>query len=400
MKFVHVEDFIHPDAGYQLNLLSKLQVEQGHEVTIITAEIEEVPIFLTSFFGKEDIDQKDEAFFKRTGVRILRHPIYRFLSGRAIFKSGLHRLIKDQKPDVLFVHGEDTLTGMKLLWDYKKMNVPYVLDCHMLEMASENRFREYFRVFFRKFVTPIILKNHIPLIRVVDSDFVEKHFNIPLNKTHLLSFGTDTNYYRPDAAIKLKYREEYKFDEEDFIVLYAGKLDSYKGGEFLSSALKQRIEAKGRNIKFIIIGTSPKDDYGREVEYNFSQSENDILRMPTQTYAGLAKYYQMADIAIFPKQCSMSYYEVQSCGLPVILEENEINVERASNFKGIIFKEQSQESLRDAIIEFAEMDKFDFDSFKKNARENVVQNYDYVHIAQKFTNVMIDEHKRFYNSQI
>ena len=43
MHFVHVEDFFHPDAGYQVNLLSRLQVLQGHRVTIVTAELERMP---------------------------------------------------------------------------------------------------------------------------------------------------------------------------------------------------------------------------------------------------------------------------------------------------------------------------------------------------------------------
>jgi glycosyltransferase involved in cell wall biosynthesis len=397
MKFVHIEDFVHPDAGYQLNLLSKLQVEQGHDVTIVTSEIEKVPDFLTSFFGKDNIAQKDRDFEKRTGVKILRYPIYRFYSGRAIFKSGLHKFLKSLKPDVLFVHGEDTLMGMKLLWDYKKMKMPYVLDCHMLEMASENRFSEQFRSFFRKFVTPVILKNNIPLIRVVDSDFVEKHYNIPLSKTELLSFGTDTNYYKPDDKLKSQYRSEYNIADEDFVVLYAGKLDTHKAGKFLAQTFKKKFELNNKNIKFIVIGTPPNSKYGQEVEQILKESENDILIFPTQTYAGLAKFYQMADIAVFPKQCSMSYYEVQSTSLPVVLEENEINIDRASNKKGIIFESGSIEDFRKAILTFGNMDNDEFETYKTNARLNILENYDYVPIAQKFTDVMINEYNRFHD---
>ena len=399
MKFVHIEDFIHPDAGYQLNLLSKLQVEQGHEVIIVTAEMEKVPIFLTSFFGKDNIEEIDEKFRARTGVRLIRYPIYNFYSGRAIFKSGLHKLLRNLNPDVLFIHGEDTLMGMKLLLDYKKMNMPYVLDCHMLEMASENKFREIFRAFFRTFITPIILKKEIPLIRVVDSDFVEKHFNIPLQKTKLLSFGTDTSFYKPDDKLKDHYRKELNIGADDFVVLYAGKLDSYKGGMFLVEALLNKIELATKNLKFIIIGNSPDDSYGKEVERILSNSENHIIRLPTQTYAGLAKFYQTADIALFPKQCSMSYYEAQSSGLPVILEENEINVDRASNKKGLIFKVQSEESLRNAIMQFGNMEQGEFLQYKSNSRKNILENYDYVSIAQEFTDVMVEAHEKFHKTK-
>ncbi len=399
MRFVHVEDFVHPDAGYQLNLLGRLQVKQGHEVIIVTSELTHVPDYLVNFFGRDQIHEKDEKYFKETGVRILRYPTYNWYSSRAVFKPGLQKFLKSLKPDVLFIHGEDTLTGMQLLRNYKKMNLPYVLDCHMLEMASQNRFREYFRKFFRKFITPIILKNNIPLIRVVDSDFVQKHFNIPLEKTHLLSFGTDTDYFKPDAQDKKNYRAELGLKDDDFVVLYAGKLDYQKGGQFLADTLLEKFVPKNsKNVKVIVVGTASKDDYGQNVEKTLSESENNIIRFPTQPYSGLERFYKMADIAVFPRQCSMSYFEVQSCAVPVVLEENEINMDRVSNKKGLIFKLEDKDDFRNKILQFAEMSDDDFKVYQENARKNILDHYNYIPIAQKFTDVMIAEYHRFHKN--
>ena len=76
MRFVHIEDFVHPDAGYQLNLLGPLQVAQGHEVIIISSVPENVPFFFTSFFPVDDLKKRDEDFFNRTGVKIIRYPTF------------------------------------------------------------------------------------------------------------------------------------------------------------------------------------------------------------------------------------------------------------------------------------------------------------------------------------
>lgn len=398
MRFVHVEDFVHPNAGYQLNLLGRLQVKQGHEVIIITSELDNVPDYLVGFFGKDDIKKNDDNYFKETGVRIFRYPTYRWISSRAVFKPGLHKFIKNLKPDVLFIHGEDTLTGIKLLLSYKKMKVPYVLDCHMLEMASKNRFREQFRKFFRTFITPIILKNKIPLIRVVDSDFVQKHFAIPLEKTHLLSFGTDTDYFKPDLSVKSKYRQEMGFQDDEFIVLYAGKLDEHKGGEFLAETLKEKFDLNNeKKIRIVIVGTVTNNDYGNNVNAILSKSENIITRFPTQNYFDLKKFYSIADIAIFPKQCSMSYFEAQSCALPVVLEENEINLQRVADYKGLIFAQENKQDFRDKILRFALMDKHEFEIYRTNSRKNILDNYDFIPIAQKFTDVMISEYNKFHS---
>ncbi|MDC0304897.1 glycosyltransferase family 4 protein [bacterium] len=396
MVFVHVEDFFHPNAGYQVNQLSRLQVKQGHEVFVITSELEKIPNYLTDFFGKDNITEKDRHFEESSGVKVIRHPLYGYYSGRAIFKTGLRKVIKSLRPDVLFVHGEDTLTGIILILNYRNMNMPYVLDSHMLELASMNRFRSVFRWFFRNLITPIILRNQLPMIRVVDSDFLEKHYNIPLEKTKLLKFGTDTEFYRPSETQRMKFRMEHGISERDFVVVYAGKLNEEKGGMFLAKALQKRISLEKREIHFVIIGNTTNDSYGKQVEVTLEKSENRIIRFETQNYLNLALFYQPADIAVFPRQCSMSYFEVQSCGLAVILEENEINNNRVQNKRGMLFEENCEANFRDKITNFGNMSEADFSTYQKNARRNILENFNYVTIAQEFSDVMVDEYLRFH----
>ena len=101
MHFVHIEDFFHPDAGYQLNVLSRLQVKQGHSVTVITSELEKMPSYLTSFFGKENIQKRDEVFYHLTGVKIIRMPLLGYYSGRSIYHPKIFKTVNSLSPDVL-----------------------------------------------------------------------------------------------------------------------------------------------------------------------------------------------------------------------------------------------------------------------------------------------------------
>jgi len=388
MKIVHIEDFVHPDAGYQLNSLAPLQRAQGHDVTIVTGQLDKIPEDLTAFFGRDNIEERDRQFEIETGVKIIRLPLLGFYSGRAIFAPGLVRTVNRLRPDVAFVHCEDTVTGMTFISLSRWLRYPIVLDCHMLEMASQNRFREYFRKFFRTFITPTILSQQIPLIRVVKSDFVEKCLGIPLARTELLSFGTDTQLFSPNADVRRQMRAELGLNQDAFVVLYAGKLEETKGGKFLAETLLKRLSNTiTRPIEFLIVGNTT-GGYGAEVEAIISRSENKIVRRPTAKFRDLARYYQSVDLAVFAKQCSMSFFELQSCGVPVLFETNEINSGRCVNNNAFCFEPGNMEEFRAKMVELAVTPTEVYQQYRTNARQYILDNFDYVPIAQQFTDVL------------
>lgn len=394
MRIVHVEDFVHPDAGYQVNLLSRLQARQGHDVAIVTAQLKKVPTFLTDFFGTDGIDERDNRFFESTGVRIHRVPLVGWYSGRAIFPPRLFKVVDSLQPDVLFVHSDDSLTGMRYILRAPKLAYPMVLDNHQLEMSSVNRLRHLFRVFFKTFITPRILAQGIPLIRVVDSDYVQRCLGYPLDKTILLSFGTDTSYFSPSRRSRLEFRSQHSIDNRDFVIVYAGKLDESKGGQFFADAVVDELRPPtDRKVALVIVGNAA-GAYGERVEQTFSRSKNRIIRYPTQSYFNLARFYQAADLAVFPKQCSMSFFEAQSCGLPVLAETNEINAQRLRCGNGLLFNPGDASDFRSKMITLAETDALS-KSMGANGRRYVLANFNFVPIAQQFTDILANEVHRF-----
>jgi len=396
MKIVHVEDFLQPDAGYQVNILSKLQIKQGHEVSIVTSELQKSPEYLTSFFGKNNIEKRDKQFYIHTGVKIVRVPLIGFYSGRAIYYPRIFKIVDELKPDILFVHGEDTLIGIQFIVRSLWQKYPMILDCHMLEMASVNRFKKIFRFIYKHCITPIIIKKRIPLIRVVDSNYVEKCLGLPLSKTILLSLGTDTSLFLPNIDNYNTFRANNNFEKNDFVVIYAGKLDRHKGGKFFAESIKQRLVSKnGRSVKFIIIGGTV-GAYGQQVEDILGKSENVILRLPTQPYYDLAHFYQAADLAVFPRQCSLSFFDVQACGLPVVMEENEINLQRVKNNNGFLFRAEDIASFRENILKMADIASTDYLSMREAARNYIKNNFDYIPIAERFTKVLVDKYNDFH----
>ncbi|MBE6034888.1 glycosyltransferase [Aminipila sp.] len=388
MKIVHVEDFFHPDAGYQINLLAKYMAKCGHEVIIVTSQMDKMPNHLKTFFGKENIEQRDKFYMDQTNVKIIRAPIWKYFSGRVIYKREIFKMIDSLNPDVLYVHGNDTLIGIQYILRVNRIKYKLILDSHMLQMASENKFSKVFKWYYRNFITPIIVKNRLIVIRTQNDPYVESYLGIPLNQCPWISVGTDTLKFKADEQQRKQMRMKYGINDNEFVVLYAGKLDESKGGMLLAETCKQKIEDKfGQKITFAIIGNS-EGEYGQTIEQIFEKSQNKVLRLPTQLYTELPSFYQMADIAVFAKQCSLSFYDVQSCGLPVVFEDNNVNLARIQQKNGVAFKKMSLADFRSKIEYFAQMDENNLKRYSRNAVNYIKRNYDYYDITQKYLEII------------
>lgn len=392
MNIVQIEDFFHPEAGYQVNVLSKYFANFGHRVTIVTFELDSFPKYLTDFFGKDKIEEKDVYFEKKYGVKIIRLPVKKYISGRVVFDGRqMIKTIKEVEPDVLFVHGNDTYSGIWTTLNRKKIDSAIIMDSHMVDIASKNKFSSAFKWYYRHFITPIIKKNNIHVIRTADDDYVSRCLGIPLEQAEHISFGADTMLFHPDENIRREYREKNKIEEEEFVILYAGKLDEAKGGEFLASITDLEFAKK---IVFLIIG-SAIGDYGDNLEKRFANSKNRIIRFETQKYIDLYKYYNLADLAVIPKQCSLSLYDMNASGLPVLAEDNSINCSRLSHNNGWTFKSGNLEDVKKCIDKIIKLDRVEYCNIKRKTSEWINNNYNYEIQAKKYEEMLFRVRKEF-----
>ena len=153
-----------------------------------------------------------------------------------------------------------------------------------------------------------------------------------------------------------------------------------------------------REIVLVAVGNT-SGDYGKEVEDIFQKSENRIIRFPTQKYQDLAYYFQIADLAVFPKQCSLSFYDTQACGLPVLSEDNNINVDRCSHQNGWTFQSGDMEDFREKITEIAKMDEAEYRKISENAYRFIADNYNYEDKAREYEAVIKAAYDDYYGDK-
>lgn len=381
MKIVYVDETFNPAYGYQSNPLAKFQQKQGNEVTIVTVSRDQLhPVYRAFGDTGETLEHDDEVYQSSTGVKILRVPTKGYFKNRALISGDIFKIVREQRPDVVFVHCAETLTAMRFLMHRKEW--PMMLDSHMLSMASKSKFVVVFEAFYRAVFRRIIEKNGYYVVRTQDDDYVNTHLGIKKELTPFISFGTDTILFHPSDEARKKFRSENGIKETDFVVIYTGKLTEAKGGKFLAETFKEKFNVP---VTLVCVGTPPDNDYGREVKKILEESENRVIMFPTQKYMELAPFYQMADLSIFPKQCSMSFYDAQACGIPVVSEDNNVNRDRCSHQNGANFEPGNVEDFREKIMQFALMDKGEWKHYSENARILIETGYDYAEIAKQYT---------------
>jgi len=397
MKIVHWDEMFHPNFGYQINILPVFQQKQGHDVFIVTSERpDEHPTF-SGFANKTDINSLDKKFETETGVKIIRLPIERVVSGRVIYKHGYIKFLNSLNADVIMCHTCDTLSAMIIIRNHKKINAPLVFDNHMLEMASVNPLRRFFRIYYKTFIAPIIVKNKFVVIRTQDDPYVTKCLGIPAVQAPYISFGTDILLYHPDNLVREEFRKKYGIGSDDFVIVYAGKTNTSKGGLLLAQALRHKFPTNKR-VVILLVSNYEKSDYGKNVEKAFNASENTVIHFGTQVYRNLAEFYQAADLAVFARQCSLSFFDVQASGLPVVSENNSVNIGRVQSGNGFVFEAGNIDSFREKIAVCINMPKDEYAKMRAASVDYIYNNFNYENIANQYTEILNSERCRQNNA--
>lgn len=327
MRIVHVEDYFDPTAGYQVNELVYANGSFDDDVYIITSTD------MTPFHKKLDA-KLDKEFELATGAKIIRLKTLYKLSSRVYLK-GLWKTIDAIKPDILFLHGIGDFKDLILF--KKKKPYKIVRDCHMSWIASRNKLRKiYYEVFKLLFSTIINKSNKYEVIYALGDEEYEylRGLGISSNKIKYLRHGYNSNVMYYDKDSRKKVRELYGFDDEDIVVTYIGKFDSYKRPDIIFDIFDEMEDQfkKRYNIKLLFIG--PKDASYMELFNN--KLNNRVNKVNTildnaKPFIDLRKYFSASDICIFPKETTLSSIHAQVCGCQVVMEKYTSNIERVTN---------------------------------------------------------------------
>lgn len=147
---------------------------------------------------------------------------------------------------------------------------------------------------------------------------------VPEKKITTVYTGLDLNLFKPYEK-GLELFKKYNIDKEDFIILYIGKLVSWKGVHMLPYAAKILLSNGYKKFSFLIAGGGAQMDNLKKViaEANLERHFRFTGFIP---YMEIYKLYNFSDLFVCPsyptmtwqEQFGMVLVEAMACGKPIV----------------------------------------------------------------------------------
>lgn len=197
------------------------------------------------------------------------------------------------------------------------------------------------------------------------SDFVDqewrKTYNGTLQKHYIVQNGIDLDLFNQQLTkdTRDKIRQQLSFTEEDFVVLFCGRMIEVKGVRELIYAITK---LNHPNIKLLIIGSpqfalNETNEYTKEIGELVASSRDRIRQIGYVPNSDLYKYYKAANLLVVPslweEAAGLVAIEGMACGLPLIITKSGGMVEYVDKKCGLIIEKDKYlvDSLAKAIYQ-------------------------------------------------
>ena len=149
---------------------------------------------------------------------------------------------------------------------------------------------------------------------------IQKKYWLSDKHVKIIPNGVDTSHYSPNSHVRLWMRKELHFDEEDFVIVFSGRLDPVKNFELLLEVFEYCHKAD-RTVKLLIVG----DGQERQKIEQICMQKNihTGLVMVGQRFEVLP-YLRAGDVFLLTsltEQMPLTILEAMSVGLPVIASD-------------------------------------------------------------------------------
>lgn len=273
--------------------LKKALERRGHKVFVITTN---------SDFRKRRFVREGDVI-KIPGVPSFIYD-YNFT---VVYPFKAERIIEKLNLDIIHSHTELTIgkLGKRMA---RKLGIPFIQTLHTMyeeevDYVTKGHFRslskrvvcKYLSSFYNKNVDEVIVPSRKVFNKLKCEYKIATNINIIPNGIELDRFLN----YDVDKVLNLK--KKYGINDDDFVMLFVGRLGYEKNIDFLIEAHK-RVVCKHKNAKLLIVGDGPDYDLLLELVSELSLEEN-VIFTGKVCYDEIHNYYHLADVLVTASKC-------------------------------------------------------------------------------------------------
>lgn len=353
MKIVHVTNWYIPKMSYQENFLPYEQKLLGHDVEIITSD--RFPGYIgnnqniNKVLGKRIITSG--VFCDNIKIHRLR-TLIEIKDGDQLITWGLKNKLRELNPDIVHAHNVFSLLTLQVIIYSKKFGYKVYVDDHSHEVNFnvDNWLKKIYlslvKIFYKHYDRRVSC--FIP-ITYSSKKIIQATLSIPDDKIELLYLGADIKKFYSSQELRKNGRNELGIDNNEQLVITTGKLHKNKDIDILISAFKGLIQDYP-HIKLLIIGSGVESYMKNLYELTGDLLNKNIFFKEFVPNSELPKYYNAADIGVWPGDPTITVIEAIATGLPIIIPENDSAYEHLLiNNAAIGYKRRDIESLSNKL---------------------------------------------------
>ncbi len=381
MKILHLclSCFYIDGYSYQENLLPKWHKNMGHYVSIIAS------LMTFDEHGKQAYLSGASSYVSETGIPVQRLDYVKPTKLGKLFRKyrGTYDAICNADPDVIFIHGvqfADISAVVKFV--KKKKNVIVYVDNHSdfsnsaRNWISKNIQHKILWRHYAKKIEPYAKKFYGVLPARVG--FLADMYGLPRDKIELLVMGADDELVEKASApeVKASIREKYGIGEDDFLIMFGGKIDAAKKQTLLLMDAVNAMDAD--NVKLIVFG-SVTEELNEAVESRCSDKVQYIGWVKSEDSYD---YFAASDLVVFPGRHSVFWEQVAGQGIPMVVKhwDGTTHVDCGGNVK-FLYKD-SEEEIREILEPLAKRGD-EYLAMKKAAEGKGRETFSYREIAKR-----------------
>ena len=227
----------------------------------------------------------------------------------------IKKIYKEYDFDLIYLATWGDLS-LAMSWIAREMKIPYVASAigdhtNLNYNKPENIYFKYHREIF----------TNSEFVICVSQDLNAKVKIMTENKANTFTYysGVDTNKFQKFTHLRYKYRKLLKCDNDDFTIIFVGRLTKEKGIYDLIDACKQ-LSIENFKIKLLLIGeSSEKNKLKKHIER--LRINNMVLLVGGVGHKEICNYMNAADAFVLPSWMEglpNVVMEACACELPVI----------------------------------------------------------------------------------